>query len=556
MNKGTRNMNRIASWIILLGIALTMACAGGGSGQYAVNFNDHAAQAEKHFSQGRSSEALVYFQKALAGYEADNNDLGILMCLERMGWINREIGEYDTAERLLNRAHPIGVRLNGDAAEIDASLGDVHLFRGEFEMAVAAYTKAIQTLEHFEFPVTYARPPAFDVMATLYRKSKAIVHARDNLGMLYYFTENYPKAMEHLNASEALLSRINTVASDSLYGMFFKLDAGIYEGMGYCYTMIGAVAAETGDLDKSAAYLERGRAAFADANKTNGIFMNEMMQLKYLAAGNENVAKANTFIASGRYESALEFIKKGLADYEGSNDETGQLFCLEKLGWLERETGNYGDALAHFRRAYDIGVKLNGDAAEIEASLGDVYLFSGDSERALTHYNNTISTLKNFQFQTRYAQPPSPGQMAAIVRKAKAIIHARDNMAILFYFEGQYEKALASLAKAEILIDQVWSVLNHPIYGKFFLHDTDFFEGVGFYHTVLGAVYAENGEADKSQANFALGRKAFEKIGKDYGLMVNQALQVKSRFIRSGKPVADEDLITFRSFLDKAAAFG
>ncbi|MCG8616885.1 MAG: CHAT domain-containing protein, partial [Desulfobacterales bacterium] len=88
------------------------------------------------------------------------------------------------------------------------------------------------------------------------------------------------------------------------------------------------------------------------------------------------------------------------------------------------------------------------------------------------------------------------------------------------------------------------------------LHDTDFFEGVGFYHTVLGAVYAENGEPDKSQTNFALGRKAFEKIGKDYGLMVNQALQVKSRFIRSGKPVADEDLITFRSFLDKAAAFG
>ncbi|HCY84356.1 MAG TPA: hypothetical protein DHV36_04390 [Desulfobacteraceae bacterium] len=557
MQQGARNLNDIILWILLLGIAFTMGCAaGGGSGQYAVSVNDQAAQAEKHFYQGRATDALAAYQKALIGYQADNNELGILMCLERMGWINREIGRYDTAENLLNRARPIGVRLNGDAAEIDASLGDVHLFRGDFDKAIDAFTRAIRTLNDFEFPVSYARPPAPDEMATLYRKSKAIVHARNNLGMLYYFTDRHLKAIEHLKASETLLSRINTVAADSLYGMFFKLDATIYEGMGYCYTMIGAVAAESGDIETSAAYLKRGRTAFVNGNKTNGIFMNEMMQLKYLAADNENVEQANRHITAGRYEDALEFINKGLADYEKNNDEAGQLFCLEKLGWLERETGNYSDALDHFRRAYDIGVKVNGDAAEIDASLGDVYLFSGDPERALTHYMRTISTLKDFAFQTRFAQPPSPGQMTAIVRKAKALIHAKDNMGILFYFEGQYDEALNHLAGAGSLIHQVWSVLDHPIYGKFFLHDTDFFEGVGFYHTVLGAVYAETGQSDKSAENFALGRQAFEKIGKDYGLMVNQALQIKGEYIRSGKPASDKDLKQFRTFLETAAAYG
>ena len=556
MSQGTRNLPPIASWITLLGIALTMSCAAGGAGQYAVSRSNQAVEAEKHFSQGRPAQALAAYQEALAGYEAGNNELGILMCLERMGWINREIGEYDTARQQLERARPIGVRLNGDAAEIDAGLGDVHLFSGDFDRAVSAYTKAIRTLKDFEFPVSYARPPGPDEMAAYYRKSKAIIHARDNLGMLYYFKGNYAEAIKHLNAAEDLLSRITTVAGDGLYGMFFKLDATIYEGMGYCYTMTGAVFAETGDLDKSAAYLERGRAAFVRGNKLNGIFMNEMMHLKYLTTGNKNVAKANGFILAGQYEKAIEFIGKGLADYEMQKDEKGQLFCLEKMGWLERETGKYSDALDHFRRAYAIGVRLNGDAAEIDASLGDVFLFSGDTEQALIHYNNTLATLKDFQFQTRFAQPPSPGEMAAMVRKAKALIHARDNMGILFYFEGQYDQALAHLSEAQTLIDQVWSVLNHPIYGKFFLHDTDFFEGVGFYHTVLGAVYGETGRPEKSAAGFAQGRQAFEKIGKDYGLMVNQALQIKVGYINSGNPAGEDDLDKFHIFLNDAAAFG
>ena len=58
---------------------------------------------------------------------------------------------------------------------------------------------------------------------------------------------------------------------------------------------------------------------------------------------------------------------------------------------------------------------------------------------------------------------------------------------------------------AEKLINKVWDVLKHPISGKFFVFDTDFYEGVGFYHTVTAAVYGETGRFDKASAHFELG---------------------------------------------------
>ena len=83
------------------------------------------------------------------------------------------------------------------------------------------------------------------------------------------------------------------------------------------------------------------------------------------------------------------------------------------MGWLQREIGQYGAALENFRKAYPIGIRLNGDAAEIDADLGDVYLFSGDSQRANGHYQKTLFTLKDFVFQTSYRGPPSKQEITA-----------------------------------------------------------------------------------------------------------------------------------------------
>jgi tetratricopeptide (TPR) repeat protein len=157
---------------------------------------------------GDYEKALAFYKQALLRYEKENNEMGVLFCLEKMGWLKREIGRYGEALELFRRAYPIGVRLNGDAAEIDADLGDVYMFSGDNKRAMQHYEKALQTHKDFIFPISYSWPPSKEKMSELIRKTKSIVHARSLLGMMHYFSKEYDKALQHLNQSEELIQRV------------------------------------------------------------------------------------------------------------------------------------------------------------------------------------------------------------------------------------------------------------------------------------------------------------------------------------------------------------
>lgn len=259
---------------------------------------------------------------------------------------------------------------------------------------------------------------------------------------------------------------------------------------------------------------------------------------------------------SGEYDRALELYGVALKNYETSGDDMGVLYCLEKMGWIHREMGNYGEALELFRRAYPIGVRLNGDAAEIDSSLGDVFLFSGDSERARSHYFKALDTLEDFEFPTSYRRPPSDQEKADLVRKVKAIVHARENLGTLNFFKGDYDEALYHLNEAEKLIDRVLYVADHRFYGLFFQPPLDLYEGIGFCHTIRGAVYGELGLLDQALPRFKKGRDAFVKSGREYGLLVNRALQYKAEFQSEGAIVDESRIAEYDSFLEEVDLFG
>jgi len=86
--------------------------------------------------------------------------------------------------------------LNGDAAEIDADLGTCTFFQG-FGPGPGTLQRALTTLKDFAFPTSFGRPPTGEEMASMVRKTKAIMHARTNLGTMHYFAREYEKALEH-----------------------------------------------------------------------------------------------------------------------------------------------------------------------------------------------------------------------------------------------------------------------------------------------------------------------------------------------------------------------
>ncbi len=258
----------------------------------------------------------------------------------------------------------------------------------------------------------------------------------------------------------------------------------------------------------------------------------------------------------GAYHRAMERYSLALAQYEAGGDDRGVLYCLERMGWMQRELGDYGRALELFRRAYPIGERLNGDAAEIDADLGDVYFFSGDVERARSHYLKALDTLRDFVFKTSYKRPPSREELSEMVRKVTAIVHARDNLGTLSYFEGAYDRALEHLEAANALVDRVLLVANHDFYGLFFMPPPELYEGIGYCRTITGAVKGATGRLEEAWKAFDEGREAFLKAGKAYGLLINRALRHKVAF-DAGKVPADEAAFeAYEELLEEAEQLG
>ena len=137
-------------------------------------------------------------------------------------------------------------------------------------------------------------------------------------------------------------------------------------------------------------------------------FSGEVFAYEYSPLSKYKTAQeAEKCVFEGDYRGGLELLNTVLNECRNKEDAPCQLAALERMGWLNREIGNYGDALTLLRQAQPIGVKLNGDAAEIDVSLGDVALFSGDSAGAFRYYQEALDTLSDFIFKTSYGAPPS-----------------------------------------------------------------------------------------------------------------------------------------------------
>lgn len=270
----------------------------------------------------------------------------------------------------------------------------------------------------------------------------------------------------------------------------------------------------------------------------------------------EDALIAEDLVAQGAFDQALVRYKKAFLAYEDGKDEMGMLYCLERMGWIKRELGDYGEALRIFRKAYPMGVRLNGDAAEIDADIGDVYLFSGDSKKARKHYQESLRTLKDFVFKTSYSRPPGGKEITSMVRKCTAIIHARSNLGMMHYFAKEYNRALEDLKAADDLINRISVVAEHPLYGIFFNLPMVYYEGVGYCQTMMGATYGEMGRFEKAWQHFDIGGKAFQHGKKPFGLLVNRALRFKIEFLRADVKIEREQFIEYEQFLEKAESMG
>ena len=271
---------------------------------------------------------------------------------------------------------------------------------------------------------------------------------------------------------------------------------------------------------------------------------------------NEYASRAEELISEGDYAQALEMYGKALTLYEKNNFTYGILYCLERMGWYKRELGEYAEALELFQKAKPLGVREFGDAADIDADMGNIYMFSGDSVKAEEYYWRALNTLENFKFKTTYDSRLSDREMLSMFRKCKVIIHARCSLGMLNYFAGKYEKALSHLVIADKLIERIFGVAKSPQYGQFFKVTSEVYEAVGYCQTIMAAVYGELGQFDKARTYFSKGKEAFENGDRHFGALFNRALKLKTEFKAPGIPIDITKFNECNRLIEEADRFG
>ena len=336
-------IKRIAIITAVLFILASRAYAGGILSQYRIPLNKYAAEAEDYIAKGDYVRALEMYEKARVQYAEEGKEMGVLLCLERMGWYKRELGEYGEALRHLRDAHPIGVRRHGDAAEIDADLGDIYMLSGDTQKAREHYLLALDALKTFRFKTTYDSPPGKGDMFTIFRKSKAIIHSRYSLGILSYRAGESQEALKHLEGADELVRRIRKVANDAVYGAFFKLNDDMFDCIGYGQTIAGAVYGGLGELDKARRYLAQGKEAFEAGNRFFGLLTNEALRIVLeLRSPDAPIDSA----ALGEYDRFLQ--------EAGSFGATDIVWRTSyEIGLALKKEKRYSEARGYFARAID-----------------------------------------------------------------------------------------------------------------------------------------------------------------------------------------------------------
>ncbi|MEM6359416.1 MAG: tetratricopeptide repeat protein [Bacteroidota bacterium] len=130
-------------------------------------------------------------------------------------------------------------------------------------------------------------------------------------------------------------------------------------------------------------------------------------------------------ISLGNYEIAKEIVEPTVQKSRAISFSHGEAKGLELSGRIERYSGNYGQALMHYRKALDIFTSLNDkeSIASIANAMGIIYSKIGDTVEAIEYFLKALDTHE-------------------ALANHRAVSKILNNIGIIFKKQGDYDKAL------------------------------------------------------------------------------------------------------------------
>jgi tetratricopeptide (TPR) repeat protein len=250
--------------------------------------------------------------------------------------------------------------------------------------------------------------------------NKGIADALRNMGIIYHFQSNYPKAIEYDTIALALCKKIgykSGIARNFGNLAIVYWNQGNYPNALDYYLKALTIDQETGDKNGIASDLGgMGNIYYEQGNYSKSLeFLIRAMDQEIKMGDKEGVSRNQTNIAviyaqqagslqgQGRdaerdslYKKALEYNTKSINICREMGNERSVAINLGNIGNIYTDLGNYPLALESMKKALEISRKI-GDKEGIASntgSIGNIYTLQKNYEQARIAFDSCLSISK------------------------------------------------------------------------------------------------------------------------------------------------------------------
>lgn len=321
--------------------------------------------------------AIVYFSKARALYENEQNWDMLVRCYQRIGRSFRERGEFAQAIKYLDQALAIGLK----------ELGDRH---GEIATTYSTLSITYRSMGDYARALDFANKALSIQIATLGENDALVGQTYNRIANVYSEKNDLDQSLAYRKKAVAIYVAV--------YGER-SAEAGSF------YNNIGNDYLDRGDIDQAL------------------FFHKKSLELKeeFLGKNNQAVAWSHdnlgqVYYKKGDYERARECYENALSIWRETigTENLFSTMAYDHLIELNWRTGDYAQAIAFSKKSLSIKQRVLGErhpsVADTYNLMAQVYRDHGDYDSALEKYQAALqSNVPTFSDSDPMTNPPLTG---------------------------------------------------------------------------------------------------------------------------------------------------
>ena len=290
-----------------------------------------------------------------------------------LGLLYQGLGEYDTAQEILDECLPISRAIGDRVAEARAinSVGLIHNYRGHFDEALVAYHKSLEI---------NTDPGGAEIRG----------HALNNIGIISYRRGMYEEALSYYG--QALQIR-RELGNRSHVGSSLNNIANVHKAMGETekaldlYNQSLEIGREMDEEFSQGQVLNNIAGLYVnDGNYDEALtFFGQALEIKRNLGDRREAARtldnmANIYLFRENYAKALQLAGEALILRQDVGDQRAVSSSLHGLGYINMMKEDYAEAFNYLNMFNDQAL-TNGDKSGVGMSfhfLGECYLLTNN----------------------------------------------------------------------------------------------------------------------------------------------------------------------------------